>query len=236
MIAKKNPKLNFEKKRLVIFQLGLLTTTAAVLAAFTYQSPMEVQIEKEQVAYTVLDYMIEPAEPMEIPKEVTRTTAPEKPVEPIIVPFTDPTIIDLNQKLLEKENRERELKSRVTPPGGLSAMNIGVGGVNKDVVIDWPDKEAAYIGGFAEMQQFIIDELNYPQEDIEMGSQGTVYLKFVIEKDGSISHVEVERGVSTSIDREAKRIVSKFPKWIPGEKGALPVRTRVSLPITFTIK
>ena len=78
--------------------------------------------------------------------------------------------------------------------------------------------------------------MNYPEIDIQMDVQGKVYLSFIIEKDGSVSNVEIERGVSKTIDREAKRIVKTFPKWKPGENAYGKVRTRVRLPLNFTLE
>ena len=61
------------------------------------------------------------------------------------------------------------------------------------------------------MQKFISKEVQYPQEAIELGDQGIVYVSFVVEKDGSVSNIEIVRGVTKKIDREAKRIVRSFP-------------------------
>ena len=71
---------------------------------------------------------------------------------------------------------------------------------------------------------------------IEFNEQGKVYLSFVIELDGSINEVEVLRGVSTLIDREAVRVIKKSPKWKPGILNGKPVRTRVNMPINFVLQ
>ena len=72
--------------------------------------------------------------------------------------------------------------------------------------------------------------------DIEGDVQGTVAISFVVEKNGEITNILVEKGVSKTIDREAKRIVRSFPKWVPAEIDARKVRTRVRLPIVFTLE
>ena len=68
-----------------------------------------------------------------------------------------------------------------------------------------------------------------------MNEQGRVFLAFVVEKDGSITNVRVERGVSIDLDREAKRVVSLMPNWIPAESGGKFVRCRARLPISFKL-
>ena len=106
-------------------------------------------------------------------------------------------------------------------------------------VVDFPDVEPVYPGDSRgdskEMTQFISEHIQYPQIDKEMGNQGRVYLEFIVEKDGSLSNIKVLRGVSKSIDREAKRIVRLMPNWKPGESQGKIVRTKMRLPITFRL-
>ena len=69
-----------------------------------------------------------------------------------------------------------------------------------------------------------------------MNEQGRVYLSFIIESDGTVTGLTVERGVSDELDREAKRVVRKMPKWNAGEVAGKKVRTRCRLPIIFTLE
>ena len=77
--------------------------------------------------------------------------------------------------------------------------------------------------------------LRYPDEAISEGIQGRVTVGFVVEKDGSVSHVEVVSGVDERLDTEAVRVVSASPKWIPGKIQGKTVRTRIVLPIEFKL-
>jgi TonB family protein len=104
-----------------------------------------------------------------------------------------------------------------------------------DEVIEFPDVEAGFPGGTAGLQRWIVQNVQYPQTSIEMNEQGRVYLSFVIEKDGSISNIVIERGVSPDLDREAKRVVRTMPNWIPGEEKGKRARVRCRLPINFTL-
>ncbi len=102
-------------------------------------------------------------------------------------------------------------------------------------IIDFPDVEASFPGGAAAMQKWIGENVQYPQNSIEMNEQGRVYLSFVVEKDGKISNIKIERGVSSDLDKEAKRLLRKMPKWLAGESSGRRVRTRCRLPINFTL-
>jgi TonB family protein len=68
-----------------------------------------------------------------------------------------------------------------------------------------------------------------------MNERGKVYLNFVIEQDGKITHVAISKGVSFDIDQEAKRVLRAMPNWIPGKFLDEKVRTKASIPIEFTL-
>ena len=122
-------------------------------------------------------------------------------------------------------------------------------------IVDFPDQEASFpchtfynydtLGnvisdyercGPSGMMTYINQNVVYPQASIEMNEQGRVFLSFIVEKDGSITNVVVERGVSVDLDREAKRVLRKMPNWIPGESAGFAVRSRCRLPINFQLQ
>ncbi|MFT5860653.1 MAG: protein TonB [Flavobacteriaceae bacterium] len=100
---------------------------------------------------------------------------------------------------------------------------------------DITDQEAFFPGGEVAMRKFVRDNLNYPEIAIEKEEQGTVYVSFVVEKDGSLSQIKIARGVSESLDKEAIRLVKKMPNWIPGEVKAVKVLVRQNLPLNFKL-
>ena len=77
----------------------------------------------------------------------------------------------------------------------------------------------SFPGGEAAMGEWIRNAIDYPPMSVEMGEQGTVYVQFVVNKDGSIEKVKIVRGVSDELDDEAKRVVRKMPKWTPGQQA-----------------
>ena len=70
---------------------------------------------------------------------------------------------------------------------------------------------------------------------MELNEKGKVYLKFIVEKDGSITNVEIVRGISKELDNEAKRLVRNMPNWTPGEVKGLKVRSIFTMPINFEL-
>ncbi|MCL2737881.1 MAG: TonB family protein [Bacteroidales bacterium] len=83
---------------------------------------------------------------------------------------------------------------------------------------------------------WVKNQIKYPPDAEKIGIQGTVYLTFCIDTDGSLIDVQVLQGVHPDIDREAIRVVSSSPKWTPGKKGDKPVKKRCYLPIHFHLR
>ena len=83
---------------------------------------------------------------------------------------------------------------------------------------------------------FLQKNLRYPKLAKEVGITGTVKVNFVVERDGSVSNVEIERGIGGGCDEEAIRVIKLMPKWKPGEQRNFPVRVKYSLPIHFRLR
>ena len=90
-------------------------------------------------------------------------------------------------------------------------------------------------GGMAELMKYLQKNLRYPQICKEQGVQGRVILQFVVNTDSTISNIEVVKSVNPHLDKEALRVVSSMPKWVPGRQYGKPVRSRFILPVTFRL-
>lgn len=84
-------------------------------------------------------------------------------------------------------------------------------------------------------QMWIARNVRYPVQAMERGIQGKVYVQFVIEKDGSVSNIELLRGVHLLLNQEALQVVRTMPKWKPGKIKGEPVRCSYTLPIFFQL-
>ena len=97
------------------------------------------------------------------------------------------------------------------------------------------DTEAAFPGGTAALSEFVKGSFVYPHESVVERIEGVVKLSFIIEADGSVSTVKVEKSVGPLLDEEAVRIMENMPVWIPSKVEGVAVRTKCRLPITFHI-
>lgn len=77
---------------------------------------------------------------------------------------------------------------------------------------------------------------NIPKRQREKGVQGRVFIKFIVEKDGSISNVEVNRSVNPDLDNEAIQVIKSMPKWNPAKQNGTEVRAYYYVPVTFRLK
>jgi protein TonB len=98
-----------------------------------------------------------------------------------------------------------------------------------DIVEEMPE----YPGGQEAMFKFLSQSIVYPQEMVDAGVRGRVYVEFIVRQDGGITDATVLRGVAGPLDQEAIRVVKTMPKWMPGRQNGKPVDVRYRLPIAF---
>lgn len=85
------------------------------------------------------------------------------------------------------------------------------------------------------MIKFLYENIRYPEMARTNGIEGTVYLKFVVEKDGSISNAKIMRDIGGGCGQEALRVVGNMPKWLPGKQQGRAVRVQFSMPVKFKL-
>jgi len=105
-----------------------------------------------------------------------------------------------------------------------------------DEIFNMVDVMPTYKGGEKALFGDLAKQIIYPNDAIERNESGTVFVTFVIEKDGSISNARILRGKLESLDKEALRAVLKLQKWKPGMRNGKLVRVQYNLPIKFTLK
>ena len=98
------------------------------------------------------------------------------------------------------------------------------------------DKKPEFPGGNQAMLKFIATHIRYPEEARNQGITGNVYVSFVVEPDGSLSHVKILKGLGYGCNAEVKRVILLMPKWHPGLVKEKPVRSYVAQAVSFRIK
>lgn len=123
---------------------------------------------------------------------------------------------------LEEENEDKSLASLNVDPNNP---------LNFHIVEDLPQ----YPGGAVEFMKWLTKNLHYPQLARSRKTQGKVVAVFYVEKDGSITGINVTQSLTPECDREALRVLRMMPKWKPGIQNDQPCRTKVCIPIVFRL-
>jgi protein TonB len=105
--------------------------------------------------------------------------------------------------------------------------------VDGQVVYSTTDEPAEFVGGYAALKKYILEKISYPSCREEY--DGKVYLRMIIQKDGSISNVSVLRGAPDcpECDKEAVRVIKSMPNWVPAKVNGQPVNSYFNLPVRF---
>ena len=104
-------------------------------------------------------------------------------------------------------------------------------------VYTFAEQMPQFKGGEAEMMEFLGENVKYPEEAQKAGVEGIVVANFVVEKDGTLSDIQIIKDLGMGTDEEVIRVIEKMSRqWVPGKQAGEPVRFRYTLPVRFTIK
>jgi protein TonB len=109
--------------------------------------------------------------------------------------------------------------------------------IEEDSVVEFPDIEPSFPGGELELQKFFAENLKFPVDCMDSNFYGRIEMKFIVEKDGSISTIQInEKQLGcTQLVNEAKRVLMLMPKWIPGEVVGIKKRVLVRIPFNIQL-
>lgn len=120
-------------------------------------------------------------------------------------------------------------------PNGDADITLRISEADEMGICDVVKDDPEFVGGIDSLYRYLAENIHYPEQAKEEGIQGRVYVRFVIEADGSVADVEVLRGIGGGCDEEALRVVKAMPKWKPGTVDGKPVRMQYNLPIVFRL-
>ena len=231
-----------------------------VVAVIAFSVPALIRFvtpEKVEEAMTEVTTLSKLPEAEVKKNEDLKPLAPETPLPPPLkssIKFTAPVI-----KKDEEVSEEDEIKSQdelakndkvaisIADVKGNDEINGADIADFKEVVRPEAPKEEKEVpyqaveqmpqfpGGDAELMKYIQDHLKYPVIAAENGIQGRVIVRFVVSKTGEIQDVTVLRGVDSSLDKEAVRVIKSMPKWIPGKQNGNNVAVYFTVPVMFKL-
>ena len=226
MQIKKSPKADLNNKKGLFLEIGLIFALLLTIAAFAYtQKERNVEIidaSMEVVEEEITDITTQDQKPPEPPKKVEMQVLSD-----VLNVVTNDTKIDTEFDFSEF-SEDIEI-----------VQNI-------EVVEEAAEDDAPFIiaeempkfqgGDLMKFRSWVQGKLKYPQIAQENGISGKVTLTFVIERDGSLTNIQVMQSPDRSLADEAVRVLQSSPKWTPGKQRNAPVRVRYTLPVEFRIQ
>ena len=231
MEVKKSPKASLENKRFLFTEIGFVIALLAVLFAFDYSSKEKkvATLETETAAVEVEDMI-----------PITQETPPPPEAAPKIPILSDQIdVVDDNIKIDDNmfQNLEDDANSGVEIMDYIESAPEEETIEEEAIPFQLVEEKPSFNGGDAnEFSKWVNSRLVYPEIAKENGVQGRVTLQFTVNADGSVSNVKVLRGVDSSLDKEAVRVVSSSPKWKPGKQIDRAVKVTYTFPVIFQLR
>lgn len=227
MITYKTSQADLESKKGLFFEIGMIITLTLVYLVFQIKTPTR----PRDIAFDRTDFNL-------IEEEMINTRQPElpKPQPQLLQPVSLLTIVDNAAKDAQDVSIQAEANQETVMPEYVPMANS-----TKEEVIVEPEifivveEQPSFPGGEAARLKFFNNNIVYPALAKELSIMGTVYVGFVVEPDGSLSQVNVLRGIGGGCDEEALRVVNMMPPWNPGKQRGKAVRVRFNLPVRFIL-
>jgi protein TonB len=225
MEKKKSDKVSQERNRPMFIQIGLVVTLSIILVAFEWSSNSindsnsmsyinDIEFEEQMIATR----REEPKPPEAKQPEVLQVLdIVEDNVEVADFEF-DFEVDDKTEYDFTTFEDEEEIVEEVTP---------------FYIVEDMPQFNG---GDMSEFWKYAMKNIRYPEVAAENGVSGTVYMQFMVNKNGDVVNVKVIKGVHPDLDDEAIRVIKNSPRWTPGKQRGRAVPVIMSLPMKFILQ
>lgn len=228
MEQKKSPKASLEVKKLTFLLLGFVTVLAICYVALEWTKH---EVQKYEV--------VSEENFFEDELEIDQTTQDEKPEPPapeVIQEVQELQIVDDDVKtesieVTSEDNAQEEIviQAPVEVKEEEPEEDVNTVFVVVETMPEFP-------GGQQALFKYLNESVKYPVIAQENNIQGRVIVQFVVERDGSVTDVQVVRSVDPSLDKEAKRVISSMPKWSPGKQRGKAVRVKYTVPVNFKLQ
>lgn len=224
MEAKKTEKADLTNKTWLFFNIGLTASLLVAVMAFEYKKYDDTGVKDLNKNSNQMEEII----------EVPPTDLPPPPPPKI----QQPQIVEVPDEEEIEEEIKVEFDVEVTEDTKVEEITIAPVEEPKeevDEIFTVVEETATPKGGMQAFYEYVGKKLKYPAQARRMGTEGKVFVQFVINKDGSISDVVAIKGIGAGCDEEAIRIIQGAPAWTPGKQRGKAVKQRMVLPITFKL-
>ena len=230
MEIKKSPKADLENKKMLFLEIGLVIALAvcgAALAFNTKPEPEPYTPPKQDVREQEfeMDRTVQQQEQQQPEQQKAKTQV----LADVLTIVSNDTKIDTPDLLFSDdaaafEDFEFEVEEVVEQI------------VEEEIFVTAEEMPTFQGGDLSKFRNWVQQHVKYPQIALENGIQGNVVIKFVVEKDGKLSNIQVLQSPDKTLADAAVQVLQKSPKWKPGKQRNKPVRVTYTLPVSFKIQ
>lgn len=228
MEQKKTPKADLENKRNTFLLLGLVISLGLILVAFEWST-------KPSETFSLGDLEMQEVEEEIIPitraEEVKPPPPPPPPKVIEVLNIVDDDVIIEDELEIEDSEADETTMIDIAP-----IVQADEEIVEEEEIFLVVEEMPEFPGGNRALYSFINNTVRYPVIAQENGVQGKVYLRFVVDVDGTAKEAQVLRGVDPSLDTEALRVIGKLPDFKPGKQRGRPVKVYYQAVINFRLQ
>jgi TonB family C-terminal domain len=226
MEPKKNPKVDVGKRRGLFLEIGLVVALVFVIAAFSIS-----QSEKVIDTSGIFQGNIDEIEMVEITMEEPPKQETVQQTINVIADFID--VVKNDTKITTNFDFVEFAEDEIV----LTQVAVEVEEIEEDAPLYTAEVMPSFQGGgLPEFRNWVQRRIVYPDAARENGIQGTVNVVFVIERDGSLTNIQVVRSPDKTLSDAAVKVLQTSPKWEPARQRNVPVRLRYNMPIEFTLQ
>lgn len=237
MEIKKAPHADLQKKRVIFLETGMIFSLLVVILAFSWSKK-----EKEEPVFVI---SLGGSGPMQEMMPVTReppqgSPKPQQKVQQNV----DIIRVVLNDTEIETEIDFNDFdedaifveSTGISGPGVADGVPGGSVGWGDDDIFENVEDAPTFLGKSLDtFQPWVQQRVKYPNDAKRQNIQGRVMVEFVIEKDGSLSNIEVLGNPNPLLANEAIRVIKTSPAWGPGKQRGRAVRVRFRIPVVFQL-
>jgi protein TonB len=224
MEAKKNPKQDLQRQSFKFFLIGLSISVSIMITAFEWRSKKSKQIPP------TFDTPIEAL--LEVRPTVHEVTPPAPiPIKQNVSLSKSAVLITL----IETDNHSDEIDD--VPSLEDIYVNEPITNIPEEtapIIFTTPELMPAPIGGYKSFYEQLSNSIKYPRQAQRNHTEGKVFVEFIIDQKGNVSDLKIAKGIGDGCDEEAIRVLSQT-RWQPGKQRGIPVKVRMTLPLTFKL-
>ncbi len=225
MDHRKTNRADLEGKRTFFIEIGMIVALALIFLGFEWK-----QYDREVKDFdTTVEYDYEEDIVMNTQREEPPPPQQEQPQTQVLEIVEDEVEVDEDLIIDAEADQETVIED-------MPDIQVDEPEVQESEIFTVVEDQPSFPGGEAARMKYLQKNIEYPTMARESGIEGTVYVTFVVEKDGTVTQVRILRGIGGGCDEEALRVVRNMPKWNSGKQRGRPVRVQFNMPIRFKLQ